>query len=88
MRSHSRRCRPLSSSARWVGAAVAVWLLIAEQPLHAYIDPDSGSLIYQAILAGLLGLAFTLRRRIDTLWRFLRGRAGGDASSKGDADRT
>ena len=43
----------------------------------AYIDPGSGSLLLQVLIAGLLGLAFTLRlywRRLKNfLGRFLSG---------------
>lgn len=52
--------------------AVVGLLLLAEHPVLAYIDPGSGSLIYQALLAGLLGLGFTLRRTTDAVGRFLR----------------
>ena len=73
-------------STRWVIASVAAMLLVAEAPAHAYIDPGSGSLLYQALLAGLLGLGFTFRRTTATVSRFFRrmtGRSSGDASSSG-----
>jgi hypothetical protein len=34
----------------------------AEPALHAYIDPGSGALIWQAIVAGFVGAAFYFRR--------------------------
>lgn len=37
-------------------------ILIWQQPVSAYLDPGSGSLIYQALLAALLGVGFTFRR--------------------------
>ena len=70
----------------WVAAAALGLLLVSERPVHAYIDPGSGSMIYQALLAGLLGLGFTLRRTTDTISRLVRrftGRGGAD-STKAD----
>ena len=40
----------------------------------AYIDPGSGSLLLQALLAGLLSIPFFFRRTIGNAWRRLRGR--------------
>lgn len=63
---------------KWAGLAVAMLglILVAERPVEAYIDPGSGSLIYQAILAGLLGLGFTLRRTTDAVSRLVRRLTG------------
>jgi len=41
-------------------AALAIWG--AESQLHAYIDPGSGALIWQAIVAGFVGAGFYFRR--------------------------
>lgn len=41
-------------------AALALWG--AEAPLQAYIDPGSGALIWQALVAGFVGAAFYFRR--------------------------
>jgi hypothetical protein len=38
----------------------------------AYIDPGSGSLIYQTLLTILLGLAFVLRRAGGSISRFVK----------------
>jgi hypothetical protein len=67
------RCR---LSGGWVALAVLALLLVSEHPIHAYIDPGSGSLIYQALLAGLLGLGFTFRRTTDSISRLLRRFSG------------
>ena len=53
----------LNSSRRldvWVLAALAVWG--AEARVLAYIDPGSGALIWQAIVAGFVGAGFYFRR--------------------------
>lgn len=49
--------------------AVLCLILLNEQAAMAYIDPGSGSLIYQAILAALLGVGFTFRRVLSALKR-------------------
>lgn len=40
--------------------------------LVAYIDPGSGSLIYQTVLMILLGLGFVLRRARGSVLRFVK----------------
>lgn len=39
----------------------------------AYIDPGSGSMLIQVILAGVLAVPFFFRRTIGDLWHRLRG---------------
>ncbi len=73
-------------SGGWIAVAVAGLLLASEHPAHAYIDPGSGSLIYQALLAGLLGLGFTLRRTTESLSRLVRRLSGRDASAASSSD--
>ena len=45
--------------------------------LLAYIDPGSGSLLLQALLAGLLAIPFFFRRTIGDAWHKLRGDSEG-----------
>ena len=40
---------------------MALSLLAFQQPAHAYIDPATGSLILQGIVAFFVGAAFTLK---------------------------
>ena len=42
-------------------------------PPIAYIDPGSGSLLLQALLAAILSLPFVFRRTIGGFWHRLRG---------------
>ena len=42
-------------------------------PLLAYIDPGSGSMLLQVILAGLLAVPFFFRRTVSDLWHRVRG---------------
>ena len=41
--------------------ALALVLLTFQQPAHAYIDPGTGSLILQGLVAFFVGAAFTLK---------------------------
>ena len=46
-----------------------------------YIDPGTGSLILQAILAALLAIPFVFRRTIGGFWHRLRGDARTDEAA-------
>jgi hypothetical protein len=59
---------PLSHIA--VTATGVVLFLIAEVPVHAYLDPGSGSMLVQLLLGGVAGLAVIARLG----WRRLRER--------------
>jgi len=41
--------------------SVLLALLVFQQPAHAYIDPGTGSLILQGLVAMFVGAAFTLK---------------------------
>jgi hypothetical protein len=41
--------------------------------LWAYIDPGSGSMLLQVILAGILAVPFFFRRTIGDVWHRIRG---------------
>ena len=49
--------------------------------LLAYIDPGSGSLIIQALIATVVAVPFFLRHHIGRLVRTVRGAKAVDASS-------
>ena len=53
----------------------------------AYIDPGSGSMILQVLLAGLLAVPFFFRRTIGDFVRRLRGRRDGDDTAA-DTERS
>lgn len=52
-------------------------------PFVAYIDPGSGSMLLQVILAGVLAVPFFFRRVITDAWHRVRGR---DTAAR-DAER-
>ena len=68
----------------WLIAAAVAWLLLFnEQPAYAYIDPGTGSLIYQTALTLLLGAGLVLRRFRGSVARFVKrlgGRGAGPES--------
>ena len=56
-------------------------------PIFAYIDPGSGSLIIQALIAALVAAPFVLRQQIGRFVRRIRGQeAPVDAVPPADTD--
>jgi hypothetical protein len=72
-----------------LAAAVALIVGLGERPAYAYIDPGTGSLIYQTALTVALGVAWMLRRSRASISRFVkrivgRGIAGERATDSRD----
>lgn len=64
---------------------ILIWLLIlfvaAPSQVFAYTDPGSGTLLWQMIVAGSIGLAFYFRRMLG--WaRLLKDRSKNRATQK------
>ena len=57
-------------------------------PLLAYIDPGSGSMLLQVILAGLLAVPFFFRRTVADVWHRIRGSGDDRADAKGPVEVT
>jgi hypothetical protein len=58
-------------------------------PIFAYIDPGSGSLAIQAVIAALVAAPFVLRSQIARVVRRLRGESPTAATTgTTDVDRT
>lgn len=53
-------------------ATVAAVFLLGEAPAYAYLDPGTGSLIYQTALSLLLGVGLVLRQSRHVIARFVR----------------
>ena len=51
-------------------------LLVLSRPAMAYIDPGSGSMILQVILAGILGSLFAIKVFWQKITAFFRGLTG------------
>ncbi len=52
----------------------------------AYIDPGSGSLAIQALIAALVAAPFVLRTQIARIWQRVRGDERATASGSAPAD--
>jgi hypothetical protein len=55
-------------------------------PLLAYIDPGSGSMLLQVILAAVLAIPFFFRRVISDGWHRIRGDRGATKPIEGGED--
>jgi hypothetical protein len=44
-----------------LGAFVALFFVFTPQRAHAYLDPGTGSYIFQILIASLLGAAFAIK---------------------------
>lgn len=56
-------------------------------PLLAYIDPGSGGMLLQVILAGVLAVPFFFRRAIGGGWRRIRGGGSSHAAREDSATK-
>lgn len=52
---------------------VLLLLVLATRPAHAYLDPASGSMILQVIVAAVAALLITIK----AFWHKIRGMFGG-----------
>ena len=69
----------------YIGMVLAVMALLCIEPAHAYIDPGTGSMIIQALLACGVGvLAFW--RQIKTFVSTHLGGKSADSSASDDAE--
>jgi hypothetical protein len=57
-------------------------------PFLAYIDPGSGSMLLQVVLAGLLAIPFFFRRTVSDVWHRVRGNGDDVADANGSAEST
>jgi len=57
-------------------------------PFLAYIDPGSGSMLLQVILAGVLAVPFFFRRFISDGWHRIRGNRDDAKQGEGGEDAT
>jgi len=55
-------------------------------PLLAYIDPGSGSMLLQVLLAGILAIPFFFRRVIGDAWHRIRGEQDVSKPTEGGED--
>jgi len=55
-----------------------IGLIIVTTPVsaHAYLDPGTGSVVLQVVVAGILGAIFTLKRYAQSVTSFVAGLFG------------
>ena len=58
------------------------------EPIFAYIDPGSGSLVVQALIAGLVAIPVFFRHQIARVVRAVRGKEAGTGPTKSQDDAT
>ena len=62
------------SSVAWLVAFVAYFLVAAAPAAHAYVDPGTGSYIFQLVVGALLGAAVAVKVFWRRIWGFLTRR--------------
>jgi hypothetical protein len=66
--------------------AIFFLLLLAPRDAHAYLDPGSGSLIFQALAAMLAGILIAVRSYRDRIKKFLGSWSAGLEEDERAAD--
>ena len=59
------------------GGMLVCGMLLLPEPAHAYLDPGTGSYIFQLLLAGLFGAAFAIKLFWAKIKAFVTGAASG-----------
>lgn len=49
-----------------------ILLVLFPKPVHAYLDPGTGSYLFQILIAGLLGSLFFIKSIVRKVKKFLR----------------
>ena len=68
-------------ASRIAAVCAALAALAAPQTAHAYLDPGTGSMVLQVILASVMGGLFVLKR----YWHRLKARFGGTSPRGGES---
>ena len=68
----------------FLAVLAAVVFFLAEHPASAYVDPGTGSLVYQTVLTILLGVGLVFRRVRGAIAGFVKRLGGRNVAS----DRT
>ena len=69
-----------------VALLLSMFFLVSQAsgPVHAYLDPGTGSVALQFILGGMVALLAAVRVYWDRLKNFVQRRQGGDGVAAGD----
>ena len=76
-------------SARLLALVLITGALLAPRPAHAYVDPGTGSLVIQGIIAAVVGVGLTLRLYWRRIRRLFTGKSTGGSirGDRADADQ-
>ena len=66
--------------------AIAIFLIFPSLS-EAYLDPGAGSYILQMLLAGALGLMFTIKLYVSKIKSFFKGLFGKENEADGSEDK-
>jgi len=67
-------------------AALACFLALLPLPAHAYIDPGSGSIVLQMVLAAIAGGVFFFRNALSQFFGLFRRNKPAATESSDDSD--
>ena len=73
---------------RWLFALFSLLVLATPEDAHAYLDPGTGSMLVQALVASVMAVLVTLKlywRRIKSV--FVRGEARDDDGTGSEAEK-
>jgi hypothetical protein len=76
----------MKSRATWVLVYVICFSLISLPSAHAYVDPGTGSYIFQVVIGVFLGAAVAVKLWWRKLWSLFRRRPARDARPKDPPD--
>lgn len=73
-------------TARLLALLLFTGALLAPRPAHAYVDPGSGSLVIQGLIAAVVGVGLTLRLYWRRIRRLFTGRSTDESSRDDESD--
>jgi hypothetical protein len=76
----------MKSRAAWVMVFLICFSLISLPSAHAYVDPGTGSYIFQVVIGVFLGAAVAVKLWWRKLWSLVRHRSARDAKPKDPPD--
>jgi cytochrome b561 len=66
--------RRLRAHPGWLALFFAYFFAVTIQSAHAYIDPGTGSYVFQVLVGALLGAAVAVKLFWRRIWRFITRR--------------
>ena len=76
----------MKSRATWIMAFLICFSLVSLQSANAYVDPGTGSYVFQVVIGVFLGAAVAVKLWWRRLWSVVTRRSTRDAKTKGPPD--